>query len=288
MRAARLARPPVHPFKATWSGQSTPSHRRSSSSASSFLFGFETPSSDGTPRGACLSRQVSEARGASDRQRSGGCVAPLLLLPLLTAAGVLVAAWGSLGPDPCSNLEDFELVSVRRRESSGESSVVGVPLPDFHFGAFRGLAGEDFEVRRGSGPNDVKFRPRKAATGLTGSQRTWTRGRLVGSVTEPRLGRQRFALSADLPEGCRRGDGDDFAGHLVIFTAFRKAYDDNALSRVGRWWLKDGNQFGNATAGLGLALRESYLVSDPGLDLGRVRQQLWNACGDSSRFPKVL
>lgn len=277
----KMARPAVHPFKATWSGQPSPSHRRSSSGT---LLGSSASPCAG-PRKATACRRRGAAQVPADKPRARGRC--LLLGMLLLVVGTAIAVKGALDSDPCSDLGDLGLVSVHKHEGSGEMHVVDVPLPDFHFGAFRSLAEPEFEVRRGSRPNEVKFRPRLTTAGLAGAHRTWSRGRLISSVAEPRLGRQPFSLS-ELPEGCHRGDLDEFAGRLVIFTAFRSSYDDDALSQVGRWWLKDGNQVDNATAGFGLALREGYLFSDVGTDAGLVRQQLWNACGDSSRFPKAL
>mmetsp|Transcript_118193 Transcript_118193/g.294865 ORF Transcript_118193/g.294865 Transcript_118193/m.294865 type:complete len:298 (+) Transcript_118193:59-952(+) len=281
MRAMKMAKPAMHPFKATWSGQLSPSHQRSSSGT--LLRSSASPCAGPRKATACWRRGVAQVPADKPRAR-GRC---LLLGMFLLVVGTSIAVRSALDSDPCSDLSDFELVSVHKHEGSGEMRVVDVPLPDFHFSAFRILAEPEFEVRRGSRPNEVKFRPRLTTAGLAGAHRTWTQGRLISSVAAPRLGRQPFSLS-ELPEGCHRGDTDEFAGRLVVFTAFRSTYDDDALSHVGRWWLKDGNQFDNATTGIGLALRDGYLFSDVGTDLDLVRQQLWNACGDSSRFPKVL
>lgn len=251
-RSASHSTPPAHPFKAVVSGQRKP---------------------------------AGQGAAAGPAAALGHLAVVLLPLAMYLIARLCVGA----AADLCDGLQIHG--SVRLRADAPEDGVTAqeVPLAEFQYDELRKLVESDFQLRRGPGPLDFKFRPRVAATGLgSPAAGSWARGRLVGATAKARLGRQRFELAAT-PEGCP-GAGVPFSGHLVVLAAFEEEYNCQPCAGVGSWWIISGDAIPVEASALGLPLREALRGrggSSPG-DLGAlVRQKLWAAYADGQRFPKI-
>jgi len=231
-------------------------------------------------------------RRSSGRLRSAAILEPPRLRRGPWAA-CLAAGFAAAAALALAGLEIYRLSSslhsptVPEHHLQGASAAVqvgaaDVPLPAFHFEAFRRLVGDEFEVRRGPGPNDVKFRPRLAMTTVPWPYRSWTRAQLIGSAAKPRLGRQSFAA----PNDCHKaGSGPvvPYAGQVLIMAAFEKQYNSGDVG-VGRWWLKDSIACSRRGNAFHLALREA----EPAGELAvRLRQRLRRAAAEEARYPKV-
>mmetsp|Transcript_70191 Transcript_70191/g.221686 ORF Transcript_70191/g.221686 Transcript_70191/m.221686 type:complete len:309 (+) Transcript_70191:69-995(+) len=166
---------------------------------------------------------------------------------------------------------------------SGAGGAADVPLSALHFEAFRRLVGVQFEVRRGPGPNGVRFRPRLAMTTTPWPYKSWTRARLVSSLAKPRFGRQAFSATSM----CEERDGSETApykGQVLILAAFEQQYSSDELGHAGQWWLKDNSICNTHGRAFHLALREAQPAARVAATL---RQRLWQAVADEVRYPKV-